>query len=652
MNPYQRFLVVSAALGLVGSVTPAGAQSVRQAVPVHAVAEMTQASTIQFGRIDGFVTDERGRPLAGASVSAEGTALSFATSDPHGQFAFKRLAPGVYRIRARLSGFSQSRRELVVVRQAYSTIPVLRLERVATSSDETKDASEAPAVLLAGVGAPPPSEQPGAGVDAPASEDEVPSLPSDAASTAWRLRHLRRSVLRETTVPIEELLNGQSREPAHDPGTLFGRAVESTARLASGLFDGLPLSGQVKLLTTGAFDSPLDLLTGQAASHGVAYIALEAPSGDWAVHTAMTQGDVSSWIVAGSYRLEPTGTAFGYHHVELGSTYATQRYDGGNPAALVSVSDGRRNAGSVSAVDTWAIDAQTEISYGARYARYDYLEQSNLFSPTLSFAMSPMKSTWVRATVAQYMIAPGAEEFAPSPIVGVWLPPERTFSAVGGTGVLRPERARQFDLTVERELGSFVLGVRRFRQTVNDQMVTLFGNVDADRPRSDIGHYFVYNGGSADVNGWAVTVARPVGSRVRGSVEYTLMRGELPDLSSGKPLRVDNLSSSRLSTGRIHDVTGTVETHIPETATRISAVYKLNTSYAAAVGTTLMSGTDGRFELEVNQGLPIGLRNAEWELLVAVSNIFHDRDSVGSMYDELLVVRPPKRVVGGLSVRF
>jgi hypothetical protein len=44
--------------------------------------------------------------------------------------------------------------------------------------------------------------------------------------------------------------------------------------------------------------------------------------------------------------------------------------------------------------------------------------------------------------------------------------------------------------------------------------------------------------------------------------------------------------------------------------------------------------------------------NAKWEMLVAVRNFFHETSADQSVYDELLVVRPPKRIVGGLTMHF
>jgi hypothetical protein len=37
---------------------------------------------------------------------------------------------------------------------------------------------------------------------------------------------------------------------------------------------------------------------------------------------------------------------------------------------------------------------------------------------------------------------------------------------------------------------------------------------------------------------------------------------------------------------------------------------------------------------------------------VAVKNVFHDEFGSASIYDELLVVRAPTRVLGGVTVKF
>jgi hypothetical protein len=109
---------------------------------------------------------------------------------------------------------------------------------------------------------------------------------------------------------------------------------------------------------------------------------------------------------------------------------------------------------------------------------------------------------------------------------------------------------------------------------------------------------------------------------------------------------------SRPDLESIHDITTSFHTDIPETATRVFVLYKINSAYMRGTTDFDDAGFDGRFDVQVNQALPFGLLGTKWEVLVGVRNLFRDPNEVTSVYDELLVVRPPKRVVGGFLVRF
>jgi hypothetical protein len=64
----------------------------------------------------------------------------------------------------------------------------------------------------------------------------------------------------------------------------------------------------------------------------------------------------------------------------------------------------------------------------------------------------------VRASVSHRETAPGAEEFIP-PSIGVWLPPERTFSPVSRAGQFRPERVDHVEVCRgARVLGDVLVG--------------------------------------------------------------------------------------------------------------------------------------------------------------------------------------------------
>ena len=162
-------------------------------------------------------------------------------------------------------------------------------------------------------------------------------------------------------------------------GTFFGRAMTAPARAAAALFTDLPLTGEVNLLTSSSFDSAGQLLSDASVARGVAYVSIGAAAGqrgDWSVQGAMTQGDVSSWLFAGSFLARKEAV----HRYEAGMAYSAQRYTGTNPASLASVAEGTRTAGAVFAFDTWTLSRRATLVYGGRVARYGYIDEA-LFSP-------------------------------------------------------------------------------------------------------------------------------------------------------------------------------------------------------------------------------------------------------------------------------
>ncbi len=632
--------VVSAAfVGVAGLVlaAPAGAQG------AAAPAASSMQARITSGSITGTVLDDSGEALTGAMVSALGATLASTVTDDGGRFTFNGLPPGEYLLRAHKLGFAASVATLVNVGYSPST-QRFELRRLAGSTA---------AVGTAGVAEPPVAARPimAAGFDLPAGaaagETTADADGADHPHTesAWRLRHIKRSILKDTT-PLAVVTDSEGITPN---GNLVGRAMVSAASLASSLFTGFPLSGEVNFLTTGAV-APGALLSSTAFPRGVAYLALAAPGagGDWLIRAAMSQGDLSSWIVAGAFSSRPGRD----HDYQFGLTYSTQEYIGGNPAALAAVTDGNRNVGELYAFDRWAIAPALTLEYGARFAHYDYLESRGLLSPRLGFTVEAGDGVRFRAAVAQRMVAPGAEEFLSSSTPGPWLPPERTFAPLRATDALRVERSQSYDVGFEKDLGgAAVLGVSRFHQSVDDQLVTLFGLRMPNGPRS-VGHYYVGTAGSVEASGWAVRLDSPAAARIRGSIHYSLTRARWTGRGETSVLEAFAPAAVRPGREDLHDLTSSLSADISETATRVFVLYKLNSGFVRSNTMLGEPGLDGRFDVQVNQALPVTFAGTRWEVLVGLRNLFRDPTDPASVYDELLVVRPPKRLVGGFLVRF
>jgi hypothetical protein len=114
-------------------------------------------------------------------------------------------------------------------------------------------------------------------------------------------------------------------------------------------------------------------------------------------------------------------------------------------------------------------------------------------------------------------------------------------------------------------------------------------------------------------------------------------------------------SAVRPDAERIHDVSTSIETEVPETSTHVVVLYRLSSALPRAATSTPSSSPalDSRFDVQVRQSLPfMDFSSAKWEMLLAVRNFFRETVAEQSIYDELLVVRPPKRIVGGLTLKF
>jgi hypothetical protein len=616
----------------------AAAMCVAVAVPgfaqVRALRAVAQVAAAPHAELRGLVLDEQGTPLAGAVASALGSTTAYAVSDADGRFVFRTLPYGPYLLRVHLQGYVPAPSRLIQVNRDTSPVASIVLTR---RPEEDRPLP----VLAAGVGPVIPST----GTESGGQVDT-----HDHGEVAWRLRHLKRSVLKDAANGLIDVA-GAGGSLLDDSLDGLGRAVGSPARLATSLLAEVPWNGHLDLLTSTSFNRPQDLLSMETLPRGVAFLSLEAPTpgGQWTARGAMTQGDLSSWIVAGSYRRAPA-----VHRYEAGLSYGTQRYLGGNAEALAGVADGDRNVGVIYGYDEWTISPRITMNYGGKYARYDYLARQALVSPRASITVAPIAhdTLRIRAAVSRRDSAPGAEEFVP-PSTGLWLPPERTFSTLSAGRGFVPQQMAHVEVAAEREWsGGVVTGVRAFRQSIDDQIVTLFGIVIPGTAAANVGHYHVASAGDVDAAGWGASVSKTMPARVRASVDYTSTRanwvGRSPDAAA---LALVAMSILRDGNERIHDVTTSVESTVPVTETRVFAVYKINSRLADADAGS--PGKGARFDVQVNQSLPfLNFSGAQWEMLVAVRSLFQDDLLDGSVYDELLVMRSPKRVVGGVTVRF
>lgn len=627
----QRLHALVACASLVVLPELATAQPAARAVPV------TRTASMAAGSVHGIVRDDVGAAVGGVSVVALGATMASARSDADGRFRLA-LAPGDYILRASRDGYVSTFREPVRVQTS------TRLER----NIVMVRASAAPEYLIAST-APVQPVQP----RDPSLEPVGLAGPHAHSELAWRLRHLRRTILRDGGAPGSAgsaLGDDVSTDAFRPDQSLLDRAFIGSARLAHAFFADADFTGHVNFLTSsslphGAGWRPDDW------SGGIALVAVGASVGeygDWAVRGAVRAGDRSSWVMLGEYRGRPEMT----HALHVGMSYSVQG-DLGASATRRRWGAEARSVSGVFGYDRWRVVPGVELNYGLRLDRYDYVVPDDRISPRVGARVEVLPRTRVTASAAQHVVAPGGNEFLPPESGGLWLPPERTFSPLSRDHDFRAGRVRHAEVGLEREFGPedrpATVAVRHFVQTSANQIATLFGT----GAWQTTGHYRVSSPGDVDLRGWAVGVSGAVDSRVDVAVDYTVGSAAWRGVPASASLGRLAPGAVRAGNERVHDVTVHVRADIPESDTRVSFAWRANTAFAPALADGATPGLAGRFDMEIHQGLPYRpLPGSQLEVLLAMRNLFRDARAEGSFYDELLTVAPPLRLMGGVRVRF
>ena len=169
-------------------------------------------------------------------------------------------------------------------------------------------------------------------------------------------------------------------------------AVGAPARLATNFFADTPFSGQVNLLTTGSFDSPQQLFSADNFAHSTpispsARRSASMPTGPRAPRSRRATSRRGS-SPASTRRARPPGiaTTSASPTARSATTAATSPRCATSPTAAGTPA---RSTGST----RFRSRRSLTLTYGGRYARYDYLEDRSLFSPRVALTRRAGAST-------------------------------------------------------------------------------------------------------------------------------------------------------------------------------------------------------------------------------------------------------------------
>lgn len=451
------------------------------------------------------------------------------------------------------------------------------------------------------------------------------ALAADAEKAAsrdewrWLVRHKRRSVLESA---------GPDTAAAGDAAPALALADASSLALDS--FDG-----SVELAATSAARGmPEAGGLGMPAGMGSLQLQGRLTEGvSWALGGLVSESEGRDWRVAAEFVLEPGAG----HEVEVGAGYGAGVERAGQGLGLGPVEPERAH-GAVFARDRFRIGERLTTTAGARYTYLGFLPDSHHVDAVVEVELAGDVETVVRGSFATRTLAPGGDLLTLSTMAAS---PAITWARLDDD--VRAARSFHYEVGVDRRLGpASRVGAHLFSETTDHALLTAFEN----------GVPVVRNGGTLAARGFGVTVGRRFGGVLDGSVTYTFGQGR----RSGAEAFAARTPVGAFDDSEFHDLAARVETFIDWSDTRVAALCRLNTLMDAGVPSLngpRASSTSTRFDVQLTQGLPFlaPLTRADWELLLAVRNMFYEASQAGFL-DELAVQDPPTRVVGGISVRF
>lgn len=544
------------------------------------------------GGVMGWVEDTRGAPVAGAVISVFGKGVGgtglVTLTDSAGRFFLPSLPAGSYTVRAGGVGHLPApARKITVLPNRDSTFTV-SLTPIGEDAATIKDDRRG---------------------------EETPNQ----RELTWLLRHKRRSVLetRNEGEAVEEDAKTQAEAPA--------------PRLLASFHPDL--MGSVELMA-----NPSELGADQGAADDATALSILrlrgkiAQSGHWSLGGLVSESENTIWRMAAEFVVTPEDG----HEVQVGTGYGARW----RRTLMASEEDGRlddRSVGAVFVQDRWAMDDRLTATLGGRFTHIGFLSDSNHFDPLFALEFRRDDQTSVRGSVCQRTLVPGGDLLTLSTLATA---PAVAYAAMD-VG-LRPERSVRMDMAVDQILGGTRLTAHGFYEGIDDQLENHFGPGGARTLR-------ISNAGRVTARGMGLSVERRFGDAVSGSMSYTFGHSWRPEATpaADQPIR------PWMQEGDFHDLVARVETVLEGTDTRLVAYYRLSHLIPQRETPAAMTTRASRFDVQLSQGLPFlgGLTRADWDLLLAVRNLYYE-PSEGALLDEMTVSNPPKRVLGGIAVRF
>ena len=330
--------------------------------------------------------------------------------------------------------------------------------------------------------------------------------------------------------------------------------------------------------------------------------------------------------------------------------YGRQRYDGANPLAL-SFAPETRVAASVGAFDRWTVSPRLSLEYGGRYSRYDYID-GGLFSPRAAVTVTA-------APGLRFRVAGGAGHgragrgdlpalHGPGSMASAGACVRHRVSsgpaAVGADAALRRGGGARPGRGLRRRAAAVPPGRR---QPTGD---AVRGGRPRDRARRLLPCRPGRVCGESRLDGQRAPRSRKPLQGVGGRPPSSKRNGGRRTSDRWRHWRPPAFSAPRSSSSTTS--AGPSRPRFPSPLPGFSSAVG-SAARSRAPTPRIPAGWTPVSILLIQQALPFTpVGSSRWEALLAVRSLFFDPRETASLFSELLVIQPPRQIVGGVVVYF
>jgi carboxypeptidase family protein/TonB-dependent receptor-like protein len=565
--------------------------------------------------VTGTVRDERGKPLAGATVAVleprpRGKEIKSARTDAQGRF-LAGVVPGIWMVRAMAEGFISKSTRLVLNRSARTSYD-FNLKSVNTLIQKRGDSDDYRWISLS-------AQRHGMNV-VPRSEE------------------------------AEEVV-----DPANDPETRKGFLETPSSFHGMAQFVAVTSSAPAGMPAPDFFGTNFAVSGSLGGNFEMAFIGQRG------------MGDLAPQRLAAVATVRPVAAhqitaMIGYGQVGLsGMRLAAPRPDQNSPDRISPdrISPGRISLDqiSVSATDSWQVFRPLLVIYGFDYSRFvGSVNDSDSVLPRFAVQYSPSSSMRVNAAVT-----PGASE-RPNSLEGfnsenIQASFETAPAEVANSGAPILDRSQRFEAGVERMFGEGDASIEAsiFYDLISGHGVGLLAlpleaSPETQATFQQVAHQITAMNGAA--RGVRVMFNRRLNDHVTASAGYSFGRGSrLGDapFSQVTPAQLFRGGFFQVATAKL-DLDFT-----EETGTRVSTVIRLSPSavvFAIDPFAGRMSVYDPNINVYVTQELPSFGLPMRWEALVDVRNLLNQALGAEDGGVQLASARARRMLRGGLAFRW